>query len=68
VHLLPGLSAGWTLTSFGEPEGWLDEAVEITVVVFAIALIVWVARLISNWRWPALLKFGAANPKDRETR
>jgi undecaprenyl-diphosphatase len=57
VHLLPGLSAGLTLTNYAGPEGWLDEAVEIAIWIFVIALIVWAVRLIYNWRRPTSLKF-----------
>jgi undecaprenyl-diphosphatase len=45
AHLVPGLSAGWTLTTFAKPEGWLEEALEIAAVVIVIALIVWIVKL-----------------------
>jgi membrane protein DedA with SNARE-associated domain len=50
AHLLPGLSAGLTLNSYGKAEGWLDEGIEIAAMVVVIALVVWLVRLVVNWR------------------
>jgi membrane protein DedA with SNARE-associated domain len=69
AHLVPGLSVGWTLTSYIEIEGWLDAAVELAAVVVAIGLTVWVVRLVFNWRRPLpdkpiAIKQQAGNPAD----
>ncbi|HKJ63339.1 MAG TPA: DedA family protein [Hyphomicrobiales bacterium] len=65
AHLLPGLSAGWTLTTFIKPEGWLEEALEIASIVIAIALIVWLARLIFIRR-PVPSKFDPVESEDHK--
>jgi membrane protein DedA with SNARE-associated domain len=63
AHLVPGLSAGWTMTSYGKPEGWLHEGIEIAGVLVAIALVVWLARRIFIRR-PVPAKFEAVRVRD----
>jgi membrane protein DedA with SNARE-associated domain len=67
AHLVPGLSAGWTLTTFAEPEGWLEEGLEIAAVAIALGLIIWLAKLIFNRR-PVPPKFDPISSGDHKPR
>ena len=59
AHLLPGVSAVWTLGGYGLPESWDNEFVEIAVALGTVALIVWLAKLILDRRRSAMRKLPA---------
>jgi undecaprenyl-diphosphatase len=48
AHLLPGLSAAWTLDRYGLSQGWLHKAIEVGAVALGAAAAV--ALFVSLWR------------------